>query len=228
MTASAVILAAGSGKRMAASENKIFLPIGNHALLWYAVAAWLDTPGVEELILVTRLQDMDRIRQLVRPLAPHCRFVEGGAMRRDSSLAGVEAATGDVVLIHDGARPFPSSALIERVLSATCKSGAAIPVLPLSDLVHRCNPDSRQIAEIGVLHGSALVRVQTPQGFQRELIQTCLRSASPSIRDDASAVFLAGHDVATVAGDPSNIKVTHPDDLPLAAAIAAHRGQSRL
>ena len=228
MTASAVILAAGSGKRMAASENKIFLPIGNHALLWHTVAAWVDAPGVQELILVTRLQDIDRIRQLVQPLAPHCRFVEGGATRRDSSLAGVEAATGDVVLIHDGARPFPTSALIERVLSATCKSGAAIPVLPLSDLVHHCNPESRRVTEIGVLHGPELVRVQTPQGFRRELIQTCLRSASPNIRDDATAIFLAGHDVVTVAGDPSNIKVTHPDDLPLAAAIAAHRVQQRL
>jgi 2-C-methyl-D-erythritol 4-phosphate cytidylyltransferase len=223
MTASAVILAAGSGSRMRAVENKIFLPIRNHALLWHTVTSWVNITEVDDLVLVARPEDMDEIRELVMPIAPRCRLVEGGAMRRDSSLAGITAATGEFVLIHDGARPFPSATLIVSVLSATRENEAAIPVLPLSDLVHRADLATPRIEEAGAAGGAGLVRVQTPQGFRRSLILDCLSAAPPDVRDDATAVLLAGHDVFTVPGEPTNIKVTHPTDLALAEAIAAQR-----
>jgi 2-C-methyl-D-erythritol 4-phosphate cytidylyltransferase len=221
MTVSAVILAAGCGSRMRTADNKIFLPIGGEALLSHTVAAWSRVRDVDDLLLVVRRADRSAVRKLVEPMSPQCRIVEGGEMRRDSSLAGVEAAIGDLVLIHDGARPFPSLGLIARVLAATRESRAAVPVLPLADLLHRVNTVTERIEEASATIGAGLVRVQTPQGFQRELVLQCLTEAPPDVRDDATAVLRAGHDVVTVRGEPTNIKVTHPEDLGLAEAIAA-------
>ncbi len=223
MTVSAVILAAGCGSRMRSVENKILLSIGGKALICRTIETWNGIPGVDELLLVVRRADVRVVQDLIRPISPQCRILEGGAMRRDSSLAGISAARGDIVLIHDGARPFPSQDLIERVLAAAREVGAAVPVLPSTDLLHRTDATTTRIEEAGVVTGNGLVRAQTPQGFQRDLILRCLSSASSDVRDDATAVLLSGHAVAAVPGEPANIKVTHPEDLGLAEAIAAWR-----
>jgi len=222
MTISAVILAAGRGDRMQTERNKILLPVLGQALICHAVSAFVQVPELVELILVTHSDEVETVRQWVHPIAPDCVFVVGGATRRDSSLAGVRAATGDFVLIHDGARPFPSPSLIRSVVAATQRWSAVVPVVPSTDLLYRVSA-AGCIKQASDLKEEPLVRAQTPQGFRRDLILHCLEAAPQQIRDDATAVLLAGESVLTVPGDPANIKITHTADLALAEAIAASR-----
>ena len=221
MIASAVILAAGRGDRMQAGANKILIPIGGQPLICWTVSAFTGIPGIEDLTLVVHASEMEAIQQLILPIAPNIRIVEGGATRRDSAIAGVRAALGDIVLIHDGARPFPTKTLVRNVLAEATRSKAAIPVLPITDLLHYLEP--KDVITALPPSDVRLTRAQTPQGFQRDLILHCLEDAPPEIRDDASAVLLAGRAVAAVPGEHTNIKITRPEDLPLAEAIAAFR-----
>jgi len=108
-------------------------------------------------------------------------------------------------------------------LTVARHENAVIPVLPIPDLLHRVDKTTARIVTLSNSSNHPLVRAQTPQGFRRALILRCLEAASPEIRDDATAILLAGKSVATVAGDPTNIKVTRPEDLALAEAIAASR-----
>ena len=220
MIATAVILAAGSGGRMQMETNKILLPIGGQPLICRTVSAFTQVDAIDEIVLVVCPNEAEAIMTLIQPLHPRIRFVEGGATRRDSALAGVQAASGDIVLIHDGARPFLTQALIRNVLAETQREKAVIPVLPITDLVHRLVPGRGSITDIHD-SGGPLARAQTPQGFERELILRCLAAAPAKIRDDASAVLLSGNKVSTIAGERTNIKITRNDDLPLAEAIAA-------
>lgn len=203
---------------MQAACNKMLLPIRGQLLIWRTVSAFAPIAEIDELVLVVHPDEMEAVRQLVQPLSPHISFVEGGRTRRDSALAGVRAASGDIVLIHDGARPFPTPALIHNVLAATKQEKAAIPVLPITDLLYQLEPNGDITLQPNPL--SRLTGAQTPQGFDRDLIRHCLEVAPAGIRDDASAVLLTGKRVVTVPGERTNIKITQPSDLPLAEAIA--------
>lgn len=222
MIASAVILAAGRGDRMHAGANKILMPIGGQPIICWAVSAFTEIPAIEDLVLVVHASEMEAVKQLIQPIVPRIRLIEGGKTRRDSAIAGVRAALGDIVLIHDGARPFPTTALIHNVLAEAKQAKAAIPVLPITDLLHHVDVTSH-ITGLSEICNHSLVRAQTPQGFHRDLILRCLEAAPLEIRDDASAVLLAGKAVATIPGERTNIKITRPEDLPLAEAIAAFR-----
>jgi len=223
MSASVVILAAGRGDRMQTNENKAFLPICGQALICHTVSVFAGIPELDDLILVVRSEEMEKARQLVQPIADHCRLIEGGETRRDSALIGVRAANNETVLIHDGARPFPSSTLIQHILTVASYENAVIPVLPITDLLHRVDETTTRIETLSDSSSHSLVRAQTPQAFRRDFILRCLEAAPPEIRDDATAILLAGEAVTTVAGEPTNIKITRPEDLPLAEAIAASR-----
>jgi len=224
MRVTAVILAAGRGHRMGGSDSKTFLPIAGQPLLAHAFRAFATSPMIDEIILVVAPDEEDRVRGMLPPAALSISFVPGGDVRRDSSIAGVEAASGEIVLIHDGARPFPSPALIERVIRGAVEHGACAPVLPVADTL-------RPIADDGLLlpdpvDRRGLVRIQTPQGFRASLIRRALPLSPPDVTDDAGAVLALGGEVWGVTGEPTNLKVTVPGDLPLAEAIA-QRLQSR-
>jgi 2-C-methyl-D-erythritol 4-phosphate cytidylyltransferase len=222
MIVSAIVLAAGRGSRMQAGKNKVLLPIRGEPMIGYCLRTLAGIPEVSELILVCRAADMTALRATAAAIAREVLFVEGGMMRRDSALAGARAASGDMVLIHDGARPFASASLIRQIVNAAQRAGAAVPVDPIPDLLYRTHP-AGWIDAISDLGEQSLVRAQTPQGFRRELILRSLELAPTTIRDDATAVLLTGHPVATVPGEPCNIKVTRPGDVALAEAIAASR-----
>ncbi len=221
MKADVILLAAGRGDRLQSGENKIFAPLGDEPLILRTVKAFACVPEVEETILVVRPEDEAELRRRCGDRLSRCRWVQGGAARRDSSLAGVRASTAEWVLIHDAARPFPSLALIQRVLEAVKDRGAAIPVIPMADLLHRTRGSRLLPLDSEITGTGSLVRAQTPQGFRRELILACLEQAGPEIRDDASAVVQAARPVTVVAGEPGNIKVTYPEDLLLARGLAA-------
>lgn len=220
MIASVVILAAGRGDRMQRDGNKMLLPLGGEPLLCRTVRAFTQIMEIDDVILVVRPDELETIQRLVVPIAPDVRFVEGGETRRDSALAGVRNARRNVVLIHDGARPFPTRELIHRVMAEAVRAKAVIPILPITDLLHSLD-SMGAITSLPSIHAS-LAHAQTPQGFHRDIILRCLENAPVDIRDDASAILLAGGTVSTIPGECTNVKVTRPNDLPLAQAIAAY------
>jgi 2-C-methyl-D-erythritol 4-phosphate cytidylyltransferase len=220
MTVSAILLAAGRGRRMGRQENKVFLSIGGAPVLVWAATALARSPRVDELIVVASAEELGIVAALLPPLDIPTRIVEGGEERQDSALAGVAAATGDLVLLHDAARPFPSEALIERVIDGTLRHGACTPVIPVVDTLRRV--EGNGFATPDTVDRTGLVCVQTPQGFRTELVRNALsewRSRVP-MTDDAAAVLALGVPVATVLGDLWNLKLTTPDDLAFAEAVA--------
>ncbi|MDD5264958.1 MAG: 2-C-methyl-D-erythritol 4-phosphate cytidylyltransferase [Candidatus Bipolaricaulis sp.] len=225
MQISAIIVAAGRGVRMGAAENKVFLPLGGMPILTRAIAAFASVPRVSEIVVVAREGEEEKVASLLPPgAAGRVRVVRGGAERRDSSLAGVRAATGDVVLIHDGARPLVPAGLIDRVIDGAAAHGACVPALAAVDTVRRV--DRAGFLTPAIVERAGLVNIQTPQGFRTDLIRRCLADAvDPALPDDAAAVLAAGIPVATVAGERSNLKVTTAADLALAEALLARGGQ---
>lgn len=224
MRVTAVILAAGRARRMGAGENKAFLLLGAVPILRRAIGAFLESARIGEFVVVARPGEEERVRGLLPTFGTTIRVVQGGEHRRDSALAGVGAATGDLVLIHDGARPFPSPELIERVIDGTERHGACIPVLPITDTV-RFKGEGDCLGD-RTLDRSRMVRIQTPQGFRTSLIRRALDLSPATIPDDADAVLALGEPVWTVPGEATNLKITSPDDLLLANAIDERLAES--
>jgi 2-C-methyl-D-erythritol 4-phosphate cytidylyltransferase len=148
------------------------------------------------------------------------RRVPGGATRQQSVLNLLEAATGDVVLIHDAARPFLPRVVIERVLQTVLEVGAATAALPVADTLVL----ERDGAWLEVLDRNVIRAVQTPQGFRRELLLEAherARLEGVSATDDAGLVARLGHPVGLALGDERLFKVTKSGDWALATAFAA-------
>jgi 2-C-methyl-D-erythritol 4-phosphate cytidylyltransferase/2-C-methyl-D-erythritol 2,4-cyclodiphosphate synthase len=143
--------------------------------------------------------------------------VAGGAQRSDSVRAGVQATTGDVVLVHDGARPLATSLLADAVALAAAEHGAAVPAIPVVDSLKRASGEF--LAES--VDRAGLVRTQTPQGARRDLLLDAFeRAGAATFSDEAALLEAAGVPVATVPGEAANIKVTDADDLAMVRALA--------
>lgn len=225
MNTSAVILAAGRGERMHSNARKAFLQLAGRPLFVHAVEACSGVPRIAEIVVVVHPSDIEAAREVVAPGVPAALVVGGGATRRESSLAGIRAASEAIVLIHDGCRPFTSRELIDRVLDAVETHGAVVPVLPSIETLYRLSDAGGRIGEL--LDRSSIVRAQTPQGFRRDLILRCLEEASDKVTDDASALLEQGEPVFTVEGEASNLKITVPEDLRWAEACVAGRCSGR-
>ncbi len=217
--ASGVILAAGRGVRFGAAANKAFVELSGKPLLLWSAEAFLAAGVTRELVVVAGPGEMERVEGILSGTTIPYRVVPGGERRQDSSLAGIRAAQGEYVLVHDAARPLVSPELIRRVFEAVQRHGAAVPVVPVRDTVRYVNH--------GFLTGELVDReglcaIQTPQGFQRDLILRALEAANKkglSLTDDATAVLSVGERVAAVPGDVRNIKITYPEDLKVALAF---------
>ena len=215
---SAILLAAGRGTRIGAGENKIYLDIKGKPLLAYTLRAFSESPLIDEIILVVAAGEEARATPLLADLQTQVHIARGGRKRQDSSRAGVSAAKGKIVLIHDVARPFPSQALIARVITGVKARGACVPVLPTVDTLRYRNAEGFLLSQWVERRG--LLQMQTPQGFRREIIQQALAVSGPLFTDDAGAVLTMGVKVWTVPGERGNFKVTIKEDLALAEAFA--------
>lgn len=218
-TVGAVIVAAGSGTRMAGAD-KLFTEIAGRLLLAHAVAAFQECPAVDRIVLVLSEQNLERGRDLVKrhaftKMAAVC---PGGQRRQDSVRLGLEALSGpcDYVVVHDGARPLVMGELIERGIEAARETGAAAPALPLADTVKEASPDGLVLR---TLDRGRLWAVQTPQVFRYELLLRAHREVIADVTDDAAMVEALGAPVRLFEGSRTNVKVTTAEDLALVEAI---------
>lgn len=224
--ADAVVVAAGSSRRMG-GQDKLAAPIAGRPVLRWAVESLLAAPEVARVIIVTTPDRAPELRAASWLSRLPARVVLGGARRQDSVAAGVRECRAEVVLVHDAARPFVSPGLVRRVVEGAQRHGAAIPALPVVDAL-------KTVAD-GVITGAALrtglYRAQTPQAARRELLAAAAaaHAAGPDDLPD-EAELLARHGVAVhiVDGDATNIKVTLPEDLSLARRLVAEGQGSRV
>ncbi|MHC1720090.1 MAG: 2-C-methyl-D-erythritol 4-phosphate cytidylyltransferase [Clostridiaceae bacterium] len=215
--ACAVILAAGKGERMGAGKNKQFIEINGRPVLYHTLKAFSDCTAIDEIVLVCANDEMEYCRSEIvgkYSFGKVAGIVEGGAERQDSVYNGLKAA-GDceIVLIHDGARPFVSTGIIEEGIKHAKNYGAcACGVVPKDTIKVKGNSGFSECT----LDRNILFSVQTPQCFKKELIAQCYEKlAGEQIRftDDASVAEHFGYKVFLYQGSYSNIKITTPEDL---------------
>ncbi len=203
--------AAGGGVRFGAAGGKQFVKIQGISLLERTLRALEGCAGLGGLVVVV---PADRVAGIGE--RPGLRAVAGGERRVDSVRAGFAALPDDcdLVLVHDGVRPGVTSDLVGRVAAAAQSLGACVPVLEIQDTVKEVGGDGRVVR---TLERGTLRRVQTPQGFRREVLQQAYawadRNGSPDFSDEAALVEASGQAVFTVAGEEENVKVTLPGDL---------------
>lgn len=216
----ALLVAAGRGLRAGAGQPKQYRLIDGRPVLAQALAPFLAEPAIGRVAVVIGEGDEDRYADAIAGLDP-ARLAPptiGGATRQDSVRRGLQALARDgfdgIVLVHDAARPFVSPALIDAAIRTLDESGlAAIPALPVTDTIKRID-ERGHIAETPPR--DRLVSVQTPQAFRFGPLLAAHEAAGAALlhgfTDDAALMEWAGHPVATFAGDPANIKLTHPED----------------
>lgn len=212
-----VIVAAGSGARFGGLKQ--FALLAGRPLVEWSCEAFQGHPQVDDIVLV--LPDPAEKESWAERFPKIIDVVPGGRRRQDSVRAGFERLDADrtgIVLIHDGARPLVSAGVIDRVLEAARRKGAAVPIVSIEDTLKEIESDRI----VRTLDRSRIGRVQTPQGFAYALLERALASASEaevSGTDEASLVERLGEPVTVVSGDPRNIKITTPLDLITAKAI---------
>lgn len=215
-----VVVAAGSSQRM--GQDKMFLELEGKPVLAHTLEALEASGRVEEMVVVTREDLVGAVATLCRDLGlvKVKSVVRGGATRVESArLGAAEVSQGAKLLgIHDGARPFISPQVMERVVDKAAQTGAAAPAIPVQDTI--------KVAVNGVVDHtpdrSTLFAVQTPQIFDADLIRGALEKAlqdNAPLTDDCSAVERLGMPVSLVEGDRNNIKLTTPADLAVARVI---------
>ena len=209
ISVAALIPAAGRGERLGRGPKALLL-LGDTTLLGYAVTAF--EGYVDEVVVAVSADMWDEAQNQV---GERGRLVEGGATRQATVRHLLNATDADSVLIHDAARPFLPRGVLEAVLSATVKHGAASVVRPVADTLIRA-------ATGETVKRESLRAVQTPQGFERDLVLEAHKQAekrSVSATDDAALVRLSGHPVELVEGSAWLMKVTTPADYEMAQAL---------
>lgn len=224
---SVVVPAAGFSTRME-GQDKMFLMLGDFPVLARTLRALEECPAVEEVVVATRGEMIVPVSQLCKDFGCNkvTHVVAGGATRTQSVLAGVREVRADAELIavHDGARPFVTSELIEEAVQKAAECGAAAPAVPVHDTIKRVHGGF--VAE--TLNREELFAIQTPQVFEASLLKAALQKAveeNAPITDDCSAVERLGMSVAITCGSEENIKITTPADVNLGLGILNGRGE---
>lgn len=229
MAVHGIIVAAGTGTRLGGSVPKQLVDLGGRPVLAWSLLAFLES-GVQSLVVVANADHEKQTEAVVRAVAPHARVVAGGSTRAASVRAGLEAIGSgehDVMLVHDAARPLVTARLVRSVIEAAEAFGAATAAVPARDTLIRA---AGRLIETTV-DRSAIHHAQTPQGFSAPLLMRAHEVAVAAGDDDATddAGLVARHlgvEVAIVAGDDTNLKITTPTDLVVARALLEARRSS--
>jgi 2-C-methyl-D-erythritol 4-phosphate cytidylyltransferase len=220
MTSAVIITAAGRGLRAGGDAPKQWQLLGGKSVLAHTVAAF-QTMGFAHILVTLHPDDRDRAAHL----GPEVQIVLGGESRAKSvknALEALDIKKFSHVFIHDGARPFVSRALLDRLHVALRHAPAAAPALAVTDALWR----GADGLVAGVQDRSNLFRAQTPQAFDAALILAAHRAHTGHAADDVEVARAAGLAVAIVQGDEDNIKITLPGDFARAAHILNRREET--
>ena len=223
----AVVVAAGLSTRMGGGD-KLGLLVGGRPVLAWTLAALAAAPIVRRIVVVTAAARVGEISTAAWLPSRVVAVVEGGARRQDSVASGIaalgEGLPGDVVLVHDGARPLVSPELVARVAAAAAEHGAAIPVVPVVETLKRV-VDGQVAATVD---RTLLAAAQTPQGVRRDVLARAWAEQPPAgaatWTDEAALLEACRIPVHAVPGESTNLKVTLPDDLARVEAALVARG----
>ena len=223
----ALVAAAGSSTRMGGGTNKLLLPLDGIPVLIRTLDALQRAERVDEIIVATREEELVEIAQLCHTYGiTKCKkVVRGGESRAHSvMLAALEADKSmELLAVQDGARPLVTPALIDSVIAAAARCGAAAPAIPVKDTI-KCVREDGAVEQ--TLDRSALRAVQTPQVFTADVLKAALQSVLEQgieVTDDCGAVERLGKVVFLTEGEETNLKITTPADLVLAEAILKDR-----
>lgn len=216
---SAIVLAGGRGRRMGTAQSKQYIDLNGKPILYYTLKQFAINKLVDHIILVVPEDEASYCKNKVlsRYELKVDKLVYGGRERQDSVYNALsQLENSDIVLIHDGARPFVSQKIInDAVKYAKIYKAAAPGVMPKDTIKVKDKDDF----SVETLIRNNLVAIQTPQAFEFNLIYDChkeIKKRGTMITDDTSAVELLGNKVYIYEGDYANIKITTPEDLALA------------
>ncbi len=224
MTASAIIVAAGSGVRLGENEPKAFVKIGGRTMLSYSIRVVASIGAIVELVIAVPdgFEGAARAEVSAAGLRIPVKITPGGAERQDSVriALGLTSSESELVIVHDAARPIATAKMFEACLDAAARAGGAIAAIPVADTLKRVV----DAAIAATVVRSGLWQAQTPQAFRREVLAAAHRRAVSEhiiATDDADLVERSGARVEVVEGSTANIKITTPSDLALVEAIIA-------
>lgn len=219
-----IVAAAGSSSRMGSGIDKQLLLLNGYPVLGHAINCFRNIPQVRQLLVTVSEANCQRVKEWIHSmqLTIPWETVLGGTERQYSVLNALHKVNADVdlVVVHDGARPFVPAAIIEAVIESAVEHGASIAAVPVKDTIKQV--DFHRVVE-KTLDRSTLWQIQTPQAFRKDLLAFAHQKAAAEsylATDDAALVEWIGSGVRVVEGSYHNIKVTTPEDLLLANAIA--------
>lgn len=228
-----IIPAAGLGTRMAppsgskGKKSKQFTELAGTPILLHTLRKFAELPAVSEIWIALRPAEINEFRARLESeakdvLQKKVHLVAGGEHRQQSvanALREVAAAKEDIVLVHDAVRPFVTPQIIQDVIAAAQKYGAAIAGMPAVDTVKQVDRTAEGAVITATVPRERVVMAQTPQGFRYDVLKKAFDEASADEflgTDEASIVERSGKEVAVVMGSPRNIKITTPADMELA------------
>lgn len=222
MYVSAIVVAAGLSLRLKSNIPKPLVKINSRPVIIFSLSCLAKCRWVKEIIVVANARNMQGIKKAIRQykIPKVSQIVFGGVERKDSAYNGIRAASpqADLILIHDGGRPFISQDIISRAVNQAQKSGAAIAAVPVKATIKKVR--GKNIVE-KTIDRENLWEIQTPQVFRKALIREAFkRFGHLEVTDDAILVEKMGKRVSIVWGDYKNIKITTPEDLIIAKALA--------
>jgi len=219
----AIVLAAGRGRRMNSSINKVFMLLNDQPILVHSVLTFSACPEVDNLVVVAASDEVAYVENMLNSLIgiKTWQVVSGGSERQYSiaNALKVMSQTTDIVLVHDGARPLINIQCINSVIQVATAHQAAVAAVPVKDTIKAVN-DSGTVT--GTPERHTLWNIQTPQGFNAHILRQAYEQAAQDGylgTDDASLVERIGVNIKIVAGSYENIKVTTPEDLIIAEAL---------
>lgn len=235
MKNTAIVLAAGSGSRMKSKVKKQYMMLGEYPVLYYSLKAFQQCDAIDEMILVCSPDEIEQCRTQIVDTYGFTKvsgIVAGGKERYHSVYEGLKAAKDcGYVLIHDGARPFVDRSMLNRILQELPSCGACVVGMPVKDTIKMSGENNYVEC---TLPREKLWTIQTPQSFSYDLIRDAydrlaeMDSVEMKITDDAMVAEYIGHvPVKLVEGSYENIKITTPEDIPLAKVILERKRAAR-
>ena len=219
----AVIVAAGKGRRMGTEISKQFLPLCGKEILAHSVEKFEKAEKIRDIVLVTGEDSLLDVRDMAQEYGwkKIVSVVAGGKERQDSVWNGLQAVSDDtdIVLIHDGVRPFVTEDILDHSIETAVEMGGCVAGVPAKDTIKVCNDENIAIA---TPDRSTLWQIQTPQTFRKELILQAYQKAKEDGfvgTDDASLAEYSGCPVKVIMGSYRNIKITTKEDLLIGEAF---------